>query len=215
VAYTSYVLNLQLVVAVYVAAQAPASVSRDLRFRVMSLYFSRPMRRGDYVQARYAALASAVFLLLALPLTILLVGALLAELPLSEQLPDYLRAMAGAVLCALVLSGIALVIASITPRRGLGIAAIITVLAVLSGVQGAASGIAETEGAPTAAGWFGLISPFTLVDGVQRRLLGADSVLANGPPGTAGAIVFPLLVVLLVAGSYALLMLRYRRVSIS
>ena len=33
---------------------------------------------------------------MALPITLLLVGALLAELPLGEQLPDYLRAMAGA-----------------------------------------------------------------------------------------------------------------------
>ena len=53
--YTSYVLNVQLLVMVYVAGQAPASVSRDLRFRVVSLYFSRPLERIDYVVAKYAA----------------------------------------------------------------------------------------------------------------------------------------------------------------
>jgi ABC-2 type transport system permease protein len=215
IAYGAYVLNLQVLVSVYVAAQAPVSVSRDLRFGVMSLYFSRPMERVDYVLARYAALATAVLVLLALPLTILLAGALLAELPLGEQLPDYLRAMGGAVLLALVLAGIGLLIAAVTPRRGLGVAAIIAVLLVLSGVHGAATAIALEEGSRDAAGWAGLLSPYTLVDGVARRVLGQESVLDVGPPGTAGAVVFCAVTVLVVAGCLGLLLVRYRRVSIS
>ena len=214
-AYGAYVLDLQVLVSVHLAAQAPVSVSRDLRFGVMALYFSRPMERVDYVFARYAALTTAVFVLMALPLTILLAGALLAELPVSEQLPDYLRAMGGAALLALVLAGLGLLIAAVTPRRGLGVAAIIAVLLVLSGVQGAAQAIATEQGARDAAGWTGLLSPYTLVDGVARRLLGQDSVLEVGPPGTAGTLVFAAVTVLLVAGSLGLLVLRYRRVSIS
>ena len=215
IAYSAYVLNLQVLVSVYLAAQAPVSVSRDLRFGVMSLYFSRPMERVDYVLAKYAALATAVFVLMAVPLTILLAGALLAELPLGEQLPDYLRAMAAAALLALVLAGLGLLIAAVTPRRGLGVAAIIAVLLVLSGVQGAAQAIATEQGARDGAGWTGLLSPYTLVDGVARRLLGQDSVLQIGPPGTAGIVVFTAVTVLLVAGCLGLLVLRYRRVSIS
>ncbi len=213
--YGAYVLNLQVLVSVYLAAQAPVSVSRDLRFGVMSLYFSRPMERVDYVLAKYAALATAVFVLLALPLTILLAGALLAEMPLGEQLPDYLRAMGSAAVLALVLAGLGLVIAAVTPRRGLGVAAIIAVLLVLSGVHGAAQAIALEEGARDAAGWTGLLSPYTLVDGVARTVLGQESVLDVGPPGTAGALVFPAVTVLVVAGCLGLLVLRYRRVSIS
>ena len=215
IAYGAYVLNLQVLVSVYVAAQAPVSVSRDLRFGVMSLYFSRPMERVDYVLAKYAALATAVFVLMALPLTILLAGALLAELPLGEQLPDYLRAVGGAAVLALVLAGIGLLIAAITPRRGLGVAAIIAVLLVLSGVHGAAQAIALEEGSRGAAGWTGLLSPYTLVDGVARRLLGQDSVLEVGPPGTTGTLVFTAVTVLLVVGCLGALVLRYRRVSIS
>jgi ABC-2 type transport system permease protein len=173
------------------------------------------MERVDYVLAKYAALVTAVLVLMALPLTILLAGALLAELPLSEQLPDYLRAMGAAGLLSLVLAGLGLVIAAVTPRRGLGVAAIIAVLLVLSGVQGAAQAIATEQGARDAAGWTGLLSPYTLVDGVARRLLGQDSVLAVGPPGTAGAVVFCAVTVLVVAGCLGLLLLRYRRVSIS
>lgn len=213
--YTSYVINLQIVIAIYVAGQAPVSVSRDLRFGVSSLYFSRPLERVDYVVAKFAALTSAIFLLVAAPLTILLAGALVAKLPLSDQLPDYLRAMAGGLLVALVLAGIGLVIAAMTPRRGLGVAAIISVLMVLAGVQGATQEIALQEGADILAGYLGLLSPFTIVDGVQSRVLGADSVLLASPPGTTGAVVFALVVALVIAASFAALLLRYRKVSVS
>lgn len=212
--YTSYVVKTQALVMVFVAGQAPASVSRDLRFRVMSLYFSRPLQRVDYVAAKFAALATAVFLLIALPLTILFVGALLAKLPLSEQLPDYSRSLGGAALTALALAGIGLVIAAVTPRRGLGVAAIITVLAVLAGVQGIVSGIADEQGNDTVAGYAGLLSPFTLVHGVQHATLGADNVYPFSPPGMLGAWVFVAVLVAVVSGCFGALLLRYRGVRI-
>lgn len=211
--YTHYILNVHPLVMIYVAGQAPASVSRDLRFRVMPLYFSRPMQRIDYVVAKYAALALATFVFMALPLSILFAGALLAKLPLGENLPDYLRSLGGAALLALVLAGIGLLIASLTPRRGLGIAAIIAVLAVLAAVGGAVMGIAGDEGQTTVEGYAPLISPFMMVHSVQSVLFGADNVLPE-PPGTAGGFVFVAVLLLLIGGSFAALLLRYRRVSI-
>ncbi|MGZ4639285.1 MAG: ABC transporter permease, partial [Actinomycetes bacterium] len=59
-----------------------------------------------------------------------------------------------------------------------------------------------------------LLSPFTLVDGVQHALLGADTVLPEGPPGTIGALVFLAATVLVVGGCFGVLVLRYRKVSI-
>ena len=212
--YTSYVLQVSPLVMIYVAGQAPASVSRDLRFRVVSLYFSRPMERIDYVLAKYAAMTTAVLLFMALPLTILFVGALLAKMPLDEQLPDYLRALAGALLLAMVLAGVGLVIAAITPRRGLGVAAIIAVLAVLAGVQGAVQAIAVEESADTFAGYAGLFSPFTMVQGVMSSVLGAEEVLQAEPPGALGGAVFLGASLLVVLACFGGLILRYRKVSI-
>ncbi|MDP9182336.1 MAG: ABC transporter permease [Actinomycetota bacterium] len=212
--YTSYVLKTQAIVMVFVAGQAPASVSRDLRFRVMSLYLSRPLQRIDYVAAKYAALATATFVLMAVPLTILFVGALLAKLPLSEQVPDYLRALGGAGLTALVVAGLGLVIAAITPRRGLGVAAIITVLALLAGVQGVVGGISQEQRRHTLEGYSQLLSPFTLVQGVQHSTLGAESALPGAPPGALGAWVFAAVLLLVVGGCFGGLLLRYRRVRI-
>ena len=171
--YTEYVVTLQVVVTIFLGAQAPAVMSRDLRFRVAPLYFSRPLSRRQYVQAKYAGMAAALFLLTALPVTLLLAGALLAELPIGDQLPDYLRAMAGSLIHALVLAGIGLVIAAVTPRRGLGVAAVVAVLLVLSGLQATVRAMAEEFGSDTFSGYAGLISPYTLVDGVVAGVLGA------------------------------------------
>lgn len=212
--YTSYVGNLQLVIMIFIASQAPASVSRDLRFRVMSLYFSRPMKRTDYVAAKLGAMTTAMFILMAVPLTILFIGALLAQMPLTEQVPDYLRSLAGAFLVAVVLAGFGVVIAALTPRRGLGVAAIIAVLTILIGVQGAVESIAVEQGSDTVASYAGLISPFTLVDGVQHGLLGAQSPLPVHPPGTLGALVFLGVIVLVAAACFGALVLRYRKVTI-
>ena len=209
--YTAYVVSFQVAVIVFVGSQSPAVMSRDLRYRVTALYFSRPLSRQQYVQAKLAAMATAIFVLLALPITLLLAGALLAELPIGEQVPDYLRAMAGAAILALVLAGIGLVIAAMTPRRGLGVASVVGVLLVLSGIQATVMGLADQYGNTTFTGYTGLISPFTLIDGVVAGALGADSSIDAGPPGALGAAVFAAVVVVLVAGCYAILVARYRK----
>lgn len=212
--YPSYLLNLQLVISIFVAAQSPVLVSRDLRFGVMSLYFSRPMERVDYVLGKYAAMTCALLVLTAAPLTIMFLGALVVGLPLGGQLPDYLRAMAGAAVLSLVLAGVGLVIAAVTPRRGLAVAAVVAVLVVLSGVQAIAQGVAVAQGAGDAAAYLSLISPYTLIEGLQSSLLGASSPLPS-PPGAAGATAFAVAAVLLVEGCFAALLLRYRSVSVS
>ena len=211
IGYTEYVFGFQVAVSIFVAAQSPAVMSRDLRFRVAALYFSRPLSRQQYVQAKFAGMAAGLFLLMAVPITLLLVGALLAELPVSEQLPDYLRAMAGAALDAFVLAGIGLFVAAMTPRRGLGVAAVVGVLLVLSGLQAAVMAMAYEFGNDTFTGYTGLISPYTLVDGVVSGVLGAESSIVAEPPGVVGAAVFVVAVVLLVAACYFGLVARYRK----
>jgi ABC-2 type transport system permease protein len=211
IGYTEYVVTMQVAVTVFLGSQSPAVMSRDLRFRVAPLYFSRPLSRQQYVQAKYAGMAAALLILTGLPITLLLGGALLAELPLGEQLPDYLRAMGGAVLYALVLGGIGLVVAAMTPRRGVGVAAVVGVLLVLAGLQGAVGAMADEFGNDTFSGYTGLLSPYSLVDGVVSGVLGADSSVGNGPPGTVGVLVFVAVVILVVAGCYAVLVARYRK----
>jgi ABC-2 type transport system permease protein len=214
--YTRFAVVTQGVLTLFVAAQAPQSFSRDLRFKTVPLYFSRPMQRLDYVLAKYAALSVAVFALLAIPLLIMYVGALLGGLSFPTQTADIALGLVGAVFFAFVLGGVGVVIASVTARRGFGVAGIITVL-VLSYVtvvslQGI---IGETQGDRTTAAWLGLLSPITLVDGVQVRILDAEtSAVIGPPPGFGGGATFFLVMVGLVAGCLGLLQLRYRKVAL-
>ena len=212
--YPSYLLNLQVVIAIFVAAQAPVAVSRDLRFRVTTLYFSRPLERVDYVTSKFAAMAAALFVLTGAPLVIMFAGALVVGLPPGDQLPDFPQALAGAALLSLILAGIGLTIAAVTPRRGLAVAAVIAVLIVSAGVQAASVEIAFAEGTGEAAQYLGLLSPFTLVDGVQSALLGAPTPLP-APPDTATGLIFAVVSLGLIAGCYLALLLRYRSVSVS
>ena len=56
-------INVQVVIPSSSPARRRSRVSRDLRFRVVPLYFSRPLERVDYVRAKFAAMATALFVL--------------------------------------------------------------------------------------------------------------------------------------------------------
>lgn len=215
VEYTAYAIHLGAVVTIFVGGQAPQMVSRDLRFGIVALYFSRPLTRAAYVQAKFAAMAAAVFILTAVPLLVLYVGALLAKLPLWANTRDLACGLLGIAFLSLLLAGIGLVIAAITPRRGLGIAAIVTVLLVAGGVSAIIAGVAQDNGNDTIAGYAGLLSPFSIVDGVQVWAFGAQAATVAPPAGTTGGIVALLVGVAVVVGAFALLLLRYRKVSVS
>ncbi|SEF15988.1 ABC-2 transporter permease [Jiangella alba] len=215
--YSRYAMVTMPILAIFLAAQAPASLSRDLRFKTVPLYFSRPLERSDYVLAKYGALATAVFLLLLAPLLIMYIGALLAELPAWQETGDLLLALLGVVVFAVVFAGIGLVIASLTPRRGLGVAAIITVLALSFAAVSALQGIIRYEvDNVELAGWLGLLSPATLVNGFQIWVFDASSGSAvASPPGAAGGVVYVLVTFAVIGACWALLNLRYRKVAVS
>lgn len=214
--YSRYAVVTQAVLTLFVAAQAPASLSRDLRFKTVPLYFSRPLERPDYVLAKFAALSVAVFLLLAAPLLIMYVGALLAELPAGRETGDLLLALVGAAAFAVVFAGLGLVIASLTPRRGLAVAAIITLFALSFPAVSVMQGIIRYEVENTElAGWLGLLSPVSLVDGFQVWVLDASPSAVAQPPGDVGGVVFVLVTFAVIGACWALLNLRYRKVAVS
>ncbi|MGD3105234.1 ABC transporter permease [Streptomyces sp. YGL11-2] len=212
IGYTRYAIYLQAVIGLYLASQAPQSVSRDLRFKTVPLYFSRPIERADYVMAKFAAMASALFILTAAPLVILYAGALLAKLDFLDQTKGFGQGLVSSALLSLLFAGIGLVVSALTPRRGFGVAAVIAVLTIPYGAVSAVQGIASFRGSEAAVGWLGLFSPITLIDGVQSTFLGGSSSFPNGQaPSTGAGVVYVLVTLLLIAGCYALLMRRYRK----
>ncbi|MFE6900789.1 ABC transporter permease [Streptomyces sp. NPDC057717] len=213
--YTRYAILLQAVIGLYLASQAPQSVSRDLRFKTVPLYFSRPIERGDYVLAKFAAMTSALFALTAAPLIVLYVGALLAKLDFAEQTKGFAQGLVSVALLSLLFAGIGLVVSAVTPRRGFGIAAVIAVMTISYGAVSTVQAIADAQDNGGAITWLGLFSPVTLIDGVQTAFLGATSAFPGGHgPSTGQGVVYLLVVLGLIAGCYGLLMRRYRKVGL-
>ncbi|MBD0745808.1 ABC transporter permease [Streptomyces sp. CBMA152] len=213
--YTRNAVLMQAVIGLYIAAQAPQTVSRDLRFRTVPLYFSRPIERVDYVLAKYAAMASALFILTAAPLVVLYVGALLAKLDFADQTKGFAQGLVSVALLSLLFAGIGLVVSALTPRRGFGVAAVIAVLTISYGAVSAVQGVAFDQQSTGVIKWLGLFSPITLIDGVQTAFLGATSAFPGkaGPDAGVG-VVYLLVVLALILGSYAVLMRRYRKVGL-
>jgi len=211
--YSRYAIALQLVIAIFLASQAPQLVSRDLRFRTITLYFARPLERIDYVTAKYLAMTAALLLITSAPLVVLYLGGLLAGLPFDEQTAEFAGGMLGLLVLSFLLAGVGLVFAALTPRRGFAVAIIIVVVLVSSGAVNIVAAVAWEEGAFDLAGWVGLLSPLTLFDGAQVWLFEAESSALISPPGTLGGVVYCLVALGCIAGSFGILLARYRRLA--
>ncbi|MEU3570989.1 ABC transporter permease [Kitasatospora sp. NPDC036755] len=212
--YSGYLSVFSLVISVFLASQAPVLFSRDLRYQTVPLYFSRPITRTDYVRAKFGAMVCAQLLLMAAPLLVLYIGALLAGMDFGHNTGHFLYGLVAAVLYALVPTSVAVVIAAATPRRGFGVAAIMGYLAVSAALGAAAVGISNrsTTGSD-APQWMSLISPTDLVESLVNELFGlGEGFDRRHAPGGVGLAVFALVAVAMVVGSYRLLLRRYRRV---
>ena len=196
-----------------VAAQAPALISRDLRFRTNTLYLARPARRTTYVLVRLASLTAATFALIAAPLLLLYVGGLLADLPVGRETKSFLGAVVGAVLLAACLAGLAALVSALTIRRGLAVAAVIVVLLVSYTVVSTIQGISLDTGHETVGEVAGLFSPYTLVNGVQVFLFGSTEATPTPPTGNGMGVLYLVATAVMILGTVGAMLARYRKVT--
>jgi ABC-2 type transport system permease protein len=219
--YDTYVFRLRaLVMIIFVAAQAPELMSRDLRSHVLPLYLSRPMRRLDYPLAKFAAFTAACLLMIEIPLLLLYLGTIVNAggwAAIWAQTRALFPGLLIGALWAVLLAAIALAIASCTGRRAYATGAIAiyffltwTLASILIGVGGGPEGPA---GSPLAARLAGLISPPSVLEGV-RQWLGGTSVSPVPPPGSVGA-AYGVMLLALLAASLGWLALRYQRAGLS
>ena len=219
--YDTYVFRLRaLMMTIFVAAQAPELMSRDLRSHVLPLYLSRPLRRLDYPLAKFLAFTAACLLLIEIPLLLLYLGTIVNAGGWSAiwaQTRALFPGLLIGALWAVLLAAIGLAIASCTGRRAYATGAIAiyffltwTLASILIGVGGGPKGLA---GAPLAARLAGLISPVTVLEGV-RQWLGGTSPSPVPPPGSLGA-VYGVMLLALLAASLGWLAVRYLRAGLS
>jgi len=215
--YDVYVPTLRVaVVTIFIAAQAPELVSRDLRSRVLPLYFCRPLRRIDYPLAKYLALTTALLILIEIPLLILYVGTIASAKGGSAIWAETRALIPGlgvGLMWAVLFAAIGLVLASFTGRRAystgiVAISCILTFFVALLLIQAEGGQSATSTGARVA----GLFSPFTILDGVRVWLGGSPSVGLVANPGRYGPL-YGVLAVVLLAACLGGLAARYRKVS--
>jgi ABC-2 type transport system permease protein len=230
--YDTYVFQLRVIIMiVFVAAQAPELVSRDLRSHVLPLYFSRPLRRGDYPIAKYAAFTTACLVIIEIPLVLLYLGTIASAKGGSAVWSETRALIPGllvGVMWAVLLAAIGLVLASLSGRRAYatGIVAIFFFLTfTLAGIiyavsrQGGGGGPGGPGGPvlvgtpPAAQRLAGLISPFTVIDGVRQWLGGTSP----GPIKDAGSygLAYGLIFLVLLAASLGGLAARYRKAGVA
>ena len=241
--YDTYTPALRdLVMTVFVAVQAPELVSRDLRSRVLPLYFARPIKTIDYPLAKYLAFTGACLVMLEFPLLLLYAGSI-ANVHGGSAVWGQTRALIPGLLVglmwAVVLAAISLFLASLTGRRAFATGAVaiaflltFTLAEILLQVesanvnesgppvpaQGGSGGQIVTHVGPavvtTAEKVSGLFSPFTLFDGVRMWLGGTDPADSVPNPGGVGA-VYALVLVAITALCLYGLAARYRKARLS
>jgi ABC-2 type transport system permease protein len=241
--YDTYRASMRvLIMAIFVAVQAPELVSRDLRSHVLPLYFSRPLKAIDYPLAKFLAFTGACLVMMELPVLALYAGSI-ANVHGGSAVWAETRALIPGLLIglmwAVVLSAIGLFLASLTGRRGYatGLVAIFLMLTfilsqILLGVEsgpirgpvavhrGPGGALIGTPPVPVpglAEKISGLFSPFTLFDGVRQWLGGRwypGESLGVQPPGGFG-VVYALVLLAVLVACVAGLVARYRKAALT
>jgi ABC-2 type transport system permease protein len=207
--YDGYVWNIGALLPIFIAAQAPELVVNDIRHRVLPLYFSRPIRRIDYVVAKIAALAIGLLAITLAPVLLLFIGRVLSTDDLVAAVGDELGAMpeiigSGAI-HAVVLASIGLAICSLAGRRAYAAGAVLAVFLI----GGVISDSFSENGQDVAA----FVSPLAVLDGTRQWLFGGA---VDGAPAATSELplaLYGLAALILVLVSWAVLAFRYRRLT--
>lgn len=208
--YARYASTTQILVAIFVASQAPILFSHDQRHGSIVLYLARPMRTFTYALVRLASLWAALLIYLVVPILLLYVGAMLAELPVWEQTVDALQALLLAFLLAGMLAGIAGLISSWSIRRGFAVVATMMVLLVGDGIVTIIQGIAFDQDSPRIGEVAGLFAPYSLYRGMME-IFDLNPPTFTPPQGGL-QVAYVVVAVGIVVACVGLLMARFRKV---
>ena len=206
--YLQYVDGLAIPIVLFLAVVGPEIVCRDLRARVLPLYFSRPLRRSDYALAKLAAMISAVWLLLAAPLLLMFLGGVFDQTGGASgawnEFTDFLGGLGYAAITAIVLGAFAVPLASLSSRRAVGAVVIAAAFTVTTPIIG----VVQEIGGTTARQVVPLVNPVSIVTGLESWIYQTDELEI----GRFGPLYLATAVAVVGVGAAALI-LRYRKVA--
>ena len=173
--YDNYFTTIVQFIVLFVAAQAPELVGRDQRHHVLSLYFSRALKRLDYAIAKLGALITSLLILSLLPQATIFAGKVLGGRDIAAAFGDNVGLVPAIILSALaaaiVMASLALTVAAFTPRRAYATAAIFALFYVTLAVVAIANVAAQGE-----------VTRYVLVLAPTNALEGLTAWLFNEPP---------------------------------
>ncbi len=161
----------------FCAFQTPELITGDVQHRVLALYFSRAVRRSDYVLARVGALATSLFVVALLPHIVLLLGNWFAAEDLVKAMHDSLpiipRILGGALAIAVLLATVSITISAVIKRRPFATAAILAFFLLASAFV---TPLVLTR--PDKMRYLVLTSPMIVGDGVTTWIFDSNGVKA-------------------------------------
>jgi ABC-2 type transport system permease protein len=124
---------------IFVATIAPEMLCGDRRENVLSLYFSRAIKRSDYILGKLCAAAALTLTISVIPALILWLGSqFLADSPLTamkDNLDDLGKILVVGTSIAFYLGAIALLISSFTGRKSIAVAVIVIGFGISTSLQ--------------------------------------------------------------------------------
>lgn len=209
--YSTYINIFSVGIVIFVSGQAPVLFTRDLRSGAISLYLARPLPTWAFALIRCASLATAIFTISALPLLLMFIGAVSNEADFTDQAGDFFPAVLSVLILSVILASITGLISALTTRRGFAVGAILITLWVSSAFVSAVQAIADFNRMDDLGQFVGLLSPFSLADGIQSGLLGGTASFFGAPEGIGMILLYVVTSIALVLGSLLLLIRSYRR----
>jgi ABC-2 type transport system permease protein len=205
VPYSSYYLEIGIVVLLFAGITTPDLLCPDRRNRVLSLYLSTAVSRPEYVAGRMLGALMPLLLTTTAPVLVLYAGNVVfaddSFTYLENHWSDLPRILAAGLLLAAYFALIALAIASLTGRRALA-------TGVYVGIMVASQTLAATiaRGLDAGDGWLLLAVP-------RIAIVCVRSIFADGHthPGHAPLWAWWGLMLGIMALSFAVIALRYRK----
>ncbi|MEI2718616.1 MAG: hypothetical protein V9E87_00530 [Gemmatimonadales bacterium] len=174
-AHATYFRTTVWLFGLFCAFQTPELITSDVQSRVLALYFSRAVRRSDYVLARVAALATSLFAVALLPHIVLLSGTWMAAEDvlgaMHTSLPTIPRIIGGAFAIAILLSTVSITISAVIKRRPFATAAILAFFLLASAFV-----TPLIMQRPDKMRYLALSSPMIVGDGVTTWIFDTTSV---------------------------------------
>ena len=234
--HEDYYSLISIFLLLFSAIIAPEVLIPDRREGVISLYLVRPLTIVDYVAARWSAFAVVAFGLALSGQTLLLIGFLLAADNPAEYLRDNWldipRFVAGGAIVALFITTIPMAVSAFTTRRAYAAAFVIAVFVITSTVAGILTAetctgdfrqdgvvVGDAEDCDRVTGdfakWFSLLNLSDAPIQMSNMIFDKEPASSNERiAAELNSVVRVAWYALLVVGPGALLLMRYRRMSI-